>query len=73
MLDSIQIKKRLSGGGFSDEQAEALAEELASLTESQLVTDTELTARLRRQTIQILLGVVAIDGAFFAAASFLLG
>jgi hypothetical protein len=46
MLDSIQIKKRLSGGGFSDDQAEALAEELATLTESQLVTKEHLEKRL---------------------------
>ena len=37
MLDSIQVKKRLTQHGFTDNQAEGLAEEIATLTESQLV------------------------------------
>jgi hypothetical protein len=44
MLDSIQVKKRLAQRGFSDDQAEGLAEEIVTLTESQLATKDDLNA-----------------------------
>jgi hypothetical protein len=46
MLDSIQVKKRLTQHGLTDNQAEGLAEEIATLTESQLVTKEHLEERL---------------------------
>jgi hypothetical protein len=66
MLDSIQVKKRLSSRGFSDDQAEGLAEELVSLTESNLATKEDLS----RWALRIVLANAAVTAALLALYGF---
>ncbi len=70
MLDSIQIKKRLAGRGFTEDQAEGLAEELAALTESDLVTSKELDRKFARWALRIVLANAAVTAALLALYGF---
>ena len=71
MLNSIQIKRRLAEGGhFTDEQAEHLAEELATLAESNLVTTDELDKKLSRWAVRIIVANLAGTAALHALYGF---
>ncbi len=76
MLDSIQIKTRLASRGFTDEQAEGLAEELASLTESNLATKDDVASvqkDMDRKFARWALRIVLANGAVTAALLALYG
>jgi len=70
MLDSIQMKKRLAQRGFTDAQAEHLAEELATLAESNLVTTDELDKKLSRWAVRIIVANLAGTAALLALYGF---
>lgn len=84
MLDSIQIKKRLAERGFTDAQAEGLAEELSMLTENNLATKedlnnlrkdmenqfAEMKGRFGWWALYIVLGNAAVTAALLALYGF---
>jgi hypothetical protein len=76
MLDSIQIKKRLVQRGFTDDQAEGLAEEMSGLAEDKLATKddiADLRSEMDRKFARWSLRIVLANGAVMAALLALYG
>ena len=66
VFDTLQCSKRLQEAGFTQQQAEAQAEEIAMVINEQLATKRDLEDRSYKLTIR--LGSIVVAAAAFLAA-----